>query len=215
VHRLLALLAAAFTAGCSVFGIRSGYEQPRCDVLDRVGDDVEIRRYGARLVAETTVEAADEETARTAAFRILAAYIFGENRAEEKVAMTTPVVVEPAGQTLAMTAPVETSTAGPGRWSMRFFLPSDLTVETAPTPTDARVRVTQVPGETLAVLRFSGGTRAAAVADRQAELLRRLAVSPWRAHGTPVTFFYDPPWTLPFLRRNEAAVAVRRAPANP
>jgi hypothetical protein len=65
-----------------------------------------------------------------------------------------------------------------------------------------------VPGEELAVLRFSGSTGAAAVAAREAELARVLEGSPWRAAGEPVALFYDPPWTLPFLRRNEVAVRV-------
>lgn len=215
--RMFFLLAAAFTAGCSVFGVRSAWEQPPYEVLDDLGDDVEVRRYGPRLVAETTVAAADEETARSEAFRILAAYIFGENRARREVAMTAPVAVEPASneagseeasQPVAMTAPVETAQVAPGRWSMRFFLPADLTLETAPEPTDARVRITQVPGETLAALRFGGSSRPAAVARRERELQNRLSGSSWRADGDPVALFYDPPWTIPFLRRNEVAVPV-------
>jgi hypothetical protein len=33
----------------------------------------------------------------------------------------------------------------------------------------------------------------------------------WRPSGEPYTLFYDAPFTLPFLRRNEAAVAVVNA----
>ena len=31
----------------------------------------------------------------------------------------------------------------------------------------------------------------------------------WLVAGTPVTWLYDPPWTLPFFRRNEVAVPVK------
>ena len=59
IRSLTALLGSAALAGCSVFGIRSGYEQPPFDVLETLAGDVEIRRYGVRLAAETTVQAAD------------------------------------------------------------------------------------------------------------------------------------------------------------
>lgn len=35
----------------------------------------------------------------------------------------------------------------------------------------------------------------------------------WTPSGAPVAYFYDPPWTLPFLRRNEVAVPVAPAEA--
>ena len=82
------VICAVLLAGCSAFGVRSGTEQPAYEVVERIGDDVEIRRYGERLAAEVTVEAEDEMAARNEAFRILADYIFGANRAAEEIAMT-------------------------------------------------------------------------------------------------------------------------------
>lgn len=46
--------------------------------MERRLDGVEIRHYGPRLAAETTVEAS-EERARNEGFRRLARYIFGAN----------------------------------------------------------------------------------------------------------------------------------------
>lgn len=93
VARITSLVAAALTSGCSVFGFHGDLEQPSYEVVGQVGGHVEVRRYGPRLVAETTVEADDEATARNEAFRILAAYIFGANRTQREVAMTSPVAV--------------------------------------------------------------------------------------------------------------------------
>lgn len=208
MHRARSLVTTALAAAGSLIGIRAGWEQPAYDVIDRVGEEVEIRRYGPRLVAETMVAATDEERGRNDAFRILAAYIFGENRASSEVAMTTPVAVEPVSREIAMTTPVEAASAGAGRWSMRFFLPSTLTPETAPVPTDARVRLREVPGETVAVLRFGGRGEPAVVAREETRLLAGLHGSRWRREGDPFALFYDPPWTPGFLRRNEVAVPV-------
>lgn len=211
MRRILVMLASTiFLAGCTVFGVRSGTEEPRHEVLARLEPDIEIRSYGRRLAAETEVAAANEEASRNAAFRPLFDYISGENRAAAKIAMTAPVAVESAqAEKVAMTAPVVTSAAEPGRYTMRFFLPASYTLETAPQPTDPRVHLVEVPAETLAVLRFSGTPTQSAVEARKAELLARLGPSAWKAAGEPVAFFYDPPWTVPFLRRNEVAVPVK------
>ncbi|WP_040386705.1 heme-binding protein, partial [Citricoccus sp. CH26A] len=54
-------------------------------------DGVEVRRYPEHVLAETTVEAGFED-AGNRAFRILFGYISGTNQAEQKVAMTAPVL---------------------------------------------------------------------------------------------------------------------------
>jgi hypothetical protein len=199
-----------FLGGCSVFGIRTGYEQPSYQVIDKLTPTIEIRRYGERLAAETTVDTRDTEAGANAAFRILAAYIFGANRAQETVAMTAPVEVRAASTSVAMTAPVETVQAGDAQLVMRFFLPSELTLATAPEPTDTRVRLVVLPETTVAALCFSGSSRMAQTAVHRQVLLRALEASPWQPIGVPTSLVYDPPWTIPFLRRNEVAVAVAR-----
>ena len=65
-----------------------------------------------------------------------------------------------------------------------------------------------LPPETVAVLRFSGTPSPDAVAARTGELVKALAASAWQPAGAPVAWFYDPPWTIPSLRRNEVAVPV-------
>jgi len=90
----------------SVVGIRLGTEEPRYTVVQQI-PGAEIRHYGPRIAAETTV-AASEEAARNLGFRSLARYIFGANHATAKIAMTAPVAQEPRsarGEKITMTAP--------------------------------------------------------------------------------------------------------------
>ncbi len=192
-----------------IFGIRL-YEEPRYDILARLGDRVEIRSYAPRLAAE--VDGAGAAPAgRDDAFRLLFAYIAGANTGpggSGKLAMTVPVETRD-GTKLAMTAPVQVTDTG-AAFAMRFYLPAAVRAETAPQPTDPRVRLVTVPGETIATLRFSGSARDHAA--EQAELLATLRPSRWQPSGTPYLLGYDPPFALPFLRRNEVAVAVARAP---
>ena len=192
-------------AGGSIVGIRSGTEEPSYTVERRIGD-VEIRRYGSRIAAETTIDA-NEEAARNEGFRRLARYIFGGNKGGKKIAMTAPVAQE-QGQKIAMTAPVAAQRGATGQWVIRFFMPSAQTMDTLPTPNDERVRLVHVPGEQMAVLRFSGAYKPEIVKARTEELLTTLRDNDVYAAGEPVAWFYDPPWTIPFRRRNEVAVSV-------
>ena len=206
------LLGSLLLGACSAFGIRSGTEEPRFTTVERLGS-VEIRRYAPRLAAETTVPG-DAYSARGEGFRRLAGYIFGGNAGRRRIDMTAPVAQSSAqaGERIAMTAPVAqapaTQASGEAGWVIRFYLPATLT--DPPVPNDARVRVAPVPEETVAVLRFSGTATADAVAERTKALTAALSGSPWHASGEPVAWFYDPPWTLPPLRRNEVAVPVSR-----
>ena len=113
--------------------------------------------------------------------------------------MTAPVELH--GERLAMTAPVQSSN---GR--MMFFLPAEYGVNTAPRPRDPRVQIVSVPSEKIAVLRFAGLGGVSPL--RQKQLMSRLIRSRWRSVGEPFMYYYDAPFTLPFLRRNEAAVVV-------
>ena len=210
IRAIATAAGALMLAGCSVVGIRSGYEEASFAVIDRLGDDVEIRRYPARLAAETTVDAADDRSGQNQAFRILFDYISGANRSQSKVDMTTPVEVGSTAEKIAMTVPVETAAPTGGRTTMRFFLPTSYTRASAPEPTDSRVRIIELPGTTESVLRFTGLGGETAVEEHTGQLLKVLEGSDWRTAGEPATLFYDPPWTLPFLRRNEIAIAVQR-----
>jgi SOUL heme-binding protein len=198
----------------SIVGIRIGTEEPE-HTSERLTDRVELRRYEPRIAAETTV-AADEDAARSEGFRRLAGYIFGKNHGTDTIAMTAPVVQSKAGQKIAMTAPVAQSPhptdVGSG-WVIRFFMPSKWTMETLPAPDDSRVRLMEVPAEMYAVLSFSGDRGPRTVAARTAELLDVLGANDIEPSGDASAWFYDPPWTLPFRRRNEVAVPVAQIEA--
>lgn len=195
--------------GASIVGVRGGTEQPTYSV-QRLVAGVEIRRYRARIAAETTVTA-EEVTARSIGFRRLAGYIFGGNHSNTTVAMTAPVAQQPSSarrEKIAMTAPVSQRAAADGEWVIRFFMPAAQTMSSLPQPDDPSVRLVEVAPETVAVHRFSGRATRDAVASHTATLLKALSEADFHPIGQPTAWFYDPPWTLPPLRRNEIAVEV-------
>jgi hypothetical protein len=203
--KLAAIASGLALFACSAVGARQA-EEPSYKVLAEVGW-TEIRQYGPRIAAETTVDG-DEEATRSAGFRRLAGYIFGDNQGGTKIAMTAPVAQDAVGTKIAMTAPVAQTRDASGRWRIRFYMPASYTMATLPKPNDAAVVLVQVPPETFAVVRFSGSTSAESVASHTADLVRGLETGAWRPAGAPVAWFYDPPWTLPPLRRNEVAIPV-------
>lgn len=184
---------------------RAATEQPAYTVLHRDGA-VELRRYGPRLAAETTVRG-DEVSARNKGFQAIAGYIFGGNKGKTSIAMTAPVAQAKA-EKIAMTAPVAQVPAADGSWRVQFFMPAKYTRATLPTPNNPEVRIVELPGEQFAVLRFSGLAGRTAVAARTNALSEKAAAMGWKVIGPPVVWFYDPPWTLPPMRRNEVAFPV-------
>lgn len=208
----MSLLSALAVSACSVVGIRSGTEEPRYTLVQSEGS-LEIRRYDPRLAAETEV-AGSEVSARGDGFRRLAGFIFGGNTSKATIAMTAPVAQ--SGARIAMTAPVASEQTGPGLWRIRFYMPATFTEATLPRPNDPAIRIVTVPAQTFAVYRYTNSISPEATADASRELLRRLRSTSWTASAAPVAWFYDPPWTLPFLRRNEAAVEVgQTTPSQP
>jgi hypothetical protein len=191
----------------SVFGIRFPYEQPHYVVVQELGQEVEIRQYDPRQAIEATVDGPNRDRAASEAFGLLFRYITGANQGEQKIAMTVPVRTD--AERIAMTTPVQT-TAGNGQVSMRFFLPEAVAKAGPPAPLDPRLHVVHVPAETIAAVRYSGVATQATRDHYAAVLLGVLTKSPWKPAGEIFQLNYDPPFTIPFLRRNEIAVTVTR-----
>jgi hypothetical protein len=176
-------------------------EEPAFDVERKLADDIEIRRYGAYVVAEVVV-AGPAEKAGGQAFPMLSGYIFGKNRGARKLEMTAPVTQAAAPVKMEMTAPV-TQAATRGGFVVQFVLPKTVTLDTAPEPDDERVRLREVPAARVAVIRYSGFWSDANYERHRAKLEAALAAASLTASGPPVYSRYNPPFTPWFLRRNE------------
>jgi SOUL heme-binding protein len=209
LHAVFNFISSVAFAVAATFGVNRGLERPHYDVIERIGDAVEIRQYSKRIAAETTVEASKSDNPRGEAFRVIAGYLFGANKGRQKIDMTAPVAITSSGQKIAMTAPVEVKSSDSGL-VMRFFMPAKYSSEQLPEPSDPRVKLVELPPTTVAVLQFSGSTDDAAVTIYTVMLRKALQSTKWKVAGPATAFFYNPPWTLPFLRTNEVAVPVSK-----
>lgn len=189
-------------------------EEPNYTVLSQV-EDFELRRYDEQLVAQTWVSG-DQDTASRQGFKILADYIFGNNTApsgeSSKISMTAPVTIQSdnlngqASQKIAMTAPVSMQ-QNDGKWRVQFTMPSQYTMQTLPKPNNPDVKIVQVPAQTYGVIKFSGLAGSKKVAKKTETLKSWMQTQKLVITGTPELARYNPPWTLPFMRRNEVMMA--------
>ena len=188
-------------------------EEPKYSVLEKSGD-FELREYAPMVVAETIVDG-DLDDASSAGFKRIADYIFGNNTARaggnEKISMTAPVTMAPKSEKISMTAPVgmqpKAGLDNTNQWRMYFVMPSKYTLDTLPSPNNPAVTLRAIPASRVAVLRFSGLAGEEKTANKTAELLAWLKTKQITPISEPELARYNPPWTLPFLRRNEVMVA--------
>lgn len=197
-----------------ISGETMAIEEPSYTVLSQV-EDFELRRYDEQVVAQTWVSG-DQDTASRQGFKILADYIFGNNTApsgeSSKISMTAPVTMQSdnlngqASQKIAMTAPVSMQQNN-GKWRVQFTMPSQYTMQTLPKPNNPDVKIVQVPAQTYGVIKFSGLAGSKKVAKKTEMLKSWMQTQKLVITGTPELARYNPPWTLPFMRRNEVMMA--------
>lgn len=196
-------------------------EESKYTVIEK-SEPYELREYAPQILAEVQVEG-DLDTASGEGFRLIAAYIFGKNQVQEKISMTTPVTIESSGegksQKIAMTTPVtieasnsNNMTSAKSEWKVTFVMPSEYTPSTLPKPLDPRVQIREIPAEKKAVVVFSGRYNEEKVAEEIKALQGWIQTKNLQVIGPPQFARYNPPWTLPFFRRNEILIQVRNQP---
>lgn len=183
-------------------------EEPSYTIIEQ-SDDFELRSYDSKIIAEVMVEGSMDK-ASNAGFKLIANYIFGNNTksqgGNEKISMTAPVTVELQSDKTSMTNPIS-MTKKDGQWRVHFVMPSQYTLNTLPKPNKSLVSLRELPKNNYAVICFSGFVGEDKVAKKTAYLLAWLNAKGITPIGKPQLARYNPPWTLPFLRRNEIMVA--------
>ena len=200
------LMINLILSACSVVGVRA-LEEPAYQTQLQEGN-FEIREYASYLVAEVFMEGEDFDEASGDGFRILADYIFGNNLSRS-ASVQMAGKAEADSENIAMTAPVQMDQGEqPNQWRMAFSLPSKWNLETAPVPNDQRVNLREVLPERMVVLQFSGCMGAHDLDEKEQELRQWATKQGITVVGSVRTARYDPPWTLPFLRKNEVQLKV-------
>ena len=193
---------------CSIFG-NSGVEIAPYKVFQSDGQ-IEIRQYEELVLVSTPMNGDMDNN--DGAFNKLFDYISGANKAATKIEMTAPVIMDPAdseGQKIAMTTPVLVNPDDKTEnWTMSFVLPGKFDYDTAPRPTNPDLTLEKITDLTVAVIRFNGLLRSENTQKHREQLERWIAENGFKISGPYKAAGYNPPWTLPNLRRNEVIIPI-------
>ena len=167
-------------------------EKVRYTVIEKM-NDFEIRKYPELVLA--LVEGDDNR-----AFGILFNYISGNNKIQEKIKMTAPVI---NSKKIEMTTPVISKDD-----YMAFIMPSKYDKNNIPIPLDQNLKIKIEPERKLAVIRFSGYTSKNKIKKFKEKLFLELKSNNIKIKGEPLLMRYNSPFAPPFIRRNEIGVEI-------
>ncbi len=172
--------------------------------------EYEVRAYEPYIVAEVIVEGPRRE-AMNAGFRILAAYIFGSNVSNAKLAMTAPVAeTESTSTKLAMTAPVMARDNSETSHVVSFVMPREYTLTTLPKPTDSRIVFNTISAHTVAARSFSWHVHGDRI-KKQKNILKAALIRDGVIPQGGISYAgYTAPFTIPFMEKHEVMVTIQR-----
>ena len=201
----ITVLISMILTGILLIGpVMSDVETPSYRIVESQ-KDIEIRHYDPMIVAKVKI-VGDRENSLRQGFQLLADYIFGNNTILQDIAMTAPVQQQ-TYKKISMTAPVQ-QRAMDTSWEVSFVMPSGYSLVTLPRPNNDSIVLEEIPAEKFAVIIFSGTSSSENIEKYEKKLMRYLARNNIKAIGTPKYAFYNPPWTLPQMRRNEVMIKI-------
>ena len=196
---IVVVIGIILISAIAVGSIMSRVETPAYEVIKSQGK-IEIRQFEPMIIAEVQMQG-ERTDAISKGFRLLADYIFGNNTMRQNIAMTAPVQQRESTQ-IAMTAPMQQQSTKDS-WLVSFVMPSEYSMELLPKPKNDRVTLKKVPPQQFIVITFSGTSSDGNLREHEEELIEFIKTNNISVTGTSKYAFYNPPWTLPLMRRNE------------
>ena len=203
---ITSIIALILVVGVLAGPVMSNVEKPDYKVIQSE-QNIEIRQYEPMIIAEVEVDGKREDAIRDG-FRLIADYIFGNNTVEQNISMTAPVQ-QKENQKIAMTSPVQQQLAGKS-WQISFVMPSKYNMDSLPVPNNNRVRLKEILTKKFVVIEFSGTNSNENVTEHENQLMNYIEANQIKIIGSPKYAFYNAPWTLPFLRRNEVMIEIKQ-----
>lgn len=187
----------------------------------------ELRHYAPYIVAEVSFPSdMPMRQVLNLGFRAVANYIFGNNIAQDKISMTSPVVLEQQqpsssptassrplpNEKISMTSPVTMEQQSNKSTTVSFIMPSKYTsIDDLPKPVNDQVILKQVPARIMAALTWNGGmVSEERKSDKVDALLDIMSEEGLRAvnTGNQHLWQYHPPFAPSYMRVNEVLLEV-------
>jgi len=202
-------LVLILLSGCSMFGKLGVKIAPYRVIKSDNQQKIDLRHYEKIVLVSAPMDGMD--SGRNSAFSKLFGYISGKNTASSKISMTAHVLLENAdknaGVEIPMTVPVFMEDAS-DHAKMSFVLPATYTLDSAPVPQDPDVKLDEIKDYTVAAIIFSGLLSADNIAKQRTMLEAWIQGNGYKITGAYKVAGYNPPFTIPALRRNEVLIPV-------
>lgn len=206
MKKLILIILASIASAVVLTGpIMSKVEKPKY-IVNFTEVDIESRSYDSMIVAEVLIKNSREESI-SQGFRVLADYIFGNNVSAEKIPMTSPVI-EQKSEKIPMTAPVKQQIKD-NIWSIQFIMPAQYSMDSLPKPNNNTVKIKLIPPADYVVIKFNGKNENKNIQIHEDKLKEFIEKKDLEVKGKPIYAFFNPPWTIPILRRNEIMIEIK------
>lgn len=188
---ILGVIISAFIAvQIYAMSIRKDTESYPYEVVKKY-DNFEIREYESRLFSTVKLGTKDYEQASREGFSILAAYIFGGNDKNEKIAMTSPVKMSLGDSMTVM-----------------FMVPEDKKQEDLPNPNTSKIEFKTAPNKKVAAITFGGWASTEKIEKHKNRLIKWLKEENIAYKQNFFFLGYNPPFDV-VNRRNEVIVELK------
>ncbi|MBC7743033.1 MAG: heme-binding protein [Bdellovibrionaceae bacterium] len=185
-------LAEKIKSVAGLFGIRTN-DEPEYMLKESEGNN-EVREYFPHVLARIPLHGHDSKSVEHA-FAELSDYIFGKNSLKKQMAMVLPVIQEKRGS----------------QDYLCFILPPAFTAVSAPQPDNQNIEFETRSGEVVAAIEYSGVNTPEKIEEKKYELLKWLSEETAYEPCSEIrTAQYDPPMTIPFMRKNEIIITVKK-----
>ena len=151
-------------------------------------DKFEIRKYDSALFSSVKLSKKGYKESSSEGFRILAGYIFGDNESNEKIAMTSPVMMELGDTT-----------------KMMFMVPKNKNLGNLPNPKNSKIVFEKQEEKTFAAISFDGWADDEKIEKYTSILKDELVREKLNFVNKFIFMGYNPPYQV-MNRRNEIVV---------
>ena len=150
-------------------------------------ENIEIRQYKNSIYASYIPK---NEKERNNSFRKVAGFIFGDNTNNEKISMTSPVIIKIHND-----------------YEMAFLMPEKYNIENLPKPVNKEINIYTEPGTLKACIRYSGYTNNSVEDKKIDELKKILSKYNYNHKNDFEVLVYNSPFDF-LNRKNEITVTI-------
>ncbi len=189
MNKFISVAVLILSLGC--YDTSSKYKEPSYTLIKKL-DKIEFREYDENIIIKTSKSNANGE-ANNSLFRILASYIFGGNKKNEKIPMTAPVI----------------TTNIDNNHEMIFFILNKNTSEDLPIPNSTKIQIDNLNLNKTISISFGMWATKKRIKYYKKLLDKYIFENSINIKPNLMVAQYNSPWVVPPFRRNELIYQIK------